>query len=204
MPQMRTEALERGRDSTRERILASAAALFSSQGYDATTVKDIARECQLTDPALYYHFASKRDILTALLVEPPMGHLTLASHATPTREALLDDICEIFVFWSDYSGMLRLLYRHALGDDEDTRDFGEQLGRTYEALIMPPLREIYGEESERIYSVLGALLTGIQLDALIAHGDDYGAAVATPEFRARLRRLVSEAIPVAQQPSEAV
>lgn len=201
---MRTEALERGRESTRERILAAASDLFARAGYQATTVKDIARECQLTDPALYYHFASKRDILTALLVEPPLKELAFTSHETPTREALVDDVCRMFDFWTEHAGMLRLMYRHALEGDEETRAFAEQLVHTYEQLVMPPLAQIYGASADRIYGVLGTLLTGIQLDALIAHGDDYAAAVAMPEFRARLRRLVNEALPRVQHQPEAV
>lgn len=201
---MRTEALERGRDSTRERILAAASQLFSRSGYEATTVKDIARECQLTDPAIYYHFGSKREILTTLLVEPPLKDFVLQSHLTPTREALVDDLCRIFDFWTEHAGILRLVYRHALEGDEDTRAFAEQIARTYETLIMPPLSEIYGANAQRIYGVLGTLLTGIQLDALIAYGDRYGATVATAEFRARLRRLVSGALPPSQAQPEAV
>lgn len=203
-PQMRTEALNRGRESTRERILAAASDLFSRLGYDATTVKDIARECQLTDPALYYHFGSKREILTALLVEPPLEGLVFESQVTPTREALVADMCRLFDFWASHTVVMRLMFRHTLEGDEDMQAFAEQLGRSYEQLLMPPLTEIYGAGAQRIYNVLGTLLTGIQLDALIAHGDHYGAAVATPEFRARLQRLVDEALPRAFSQPEAV
>ena len=199
-PQMRTEALNRGRESTRERILAAASDLFSRLGYDATTVKDIARECQLT----YYHFGSKREILTALLVEPPLEGLVFESQVTPTREALVADMCRLFDFWASHTVVMRLMFRHTLEGDEDMQAFAEQLGRSYEQLLMPPLTEIYGAGAQRIYNVLGTLLTGIQLDALIAHGDHYGAAVATPEFRARLQRLVDEALPRAFSQPEAV
>ena len=203
-PQMRTEALEREREPTRARILAAAADLFSRLGYEGTTVKDIARKCQLTDPALYYHFNSKRDILTALLVEPPLADIPLDSPANPTREALAEDLCRIFDFWSGYAGTLRLLYRHALEGDEETRALGRQLSATYEGLIMPPLRQIYSGAAERIYPVLSTLLTGVQLDALIAHGHDYAAEVAAPAFRERLHRLVDAALPPAHIHPEAV
>ncbi|MGH2608836.1 MAG: TetR/AcrR family transcriptional regulator [Tepidiformaceae bacterium] len=204
-PQMRTEALERGRESTRERILAAASDLFSRLGYEGTTVKDIARECQLTDPALYYYFDSKRDILAALLVEPPpVEDVHLESHVTPTREALIDDLCRIFDFWSGHAGTLRLIYGQALEGGEVTQTLGQQLAATYERLLMPPLGEIYGSAAERIYGVLRTLLTGVQLDALIVFGDRYGSGVATPEFEARLRRLVSEALPPSHLQPEAV
>jgi hypothetical protein len=137
-------------------------------------------------------------------VEPPLAEVQLESHVTPTREALIQDICRMFEFWSAHAGILRLLYVHALEGDDATRALAQQLAATYERLVMPPLKEIYGDSAERIYGVAGTLVVGVQLDALIAFGDEYEARVATPEFRARLRRLVSEALPPSQLQPEAV
>jgi AcrR family transcriptional regulator len=195
-PQMRTEALDRGRGTTRDRILAAASELFSRVGFDATTVKDIAREAQLTDPALYYYFESKRDILAALLLEsPPVVDVHFSSHATPTRDALIDDLCRVFDFWSDHADILRLLYSHSLDGDDPTRALGEQLRLACEQLIMPPVTEIYGNGAQRIYDSLRSLMVGVQLDALIEFGAGYELRVAAPEFRSRLRRLISAALP---------
>ncbi len=52
--------------STRERILDVALDLFSDQGYDGTSLREIAERLGVTKAALYYHFASKEDILMAL------------------------------------------------------------------------------------------------------------------------------------------
>jgi AcrR family transcriptional regulator len=52
--------------STRERILDVALELFSDQGYDGTSLREIAERLGVTKAALYYHFASKEDILMAL------------------------------------------------------------------------------------------------------------------------------------------
>ncbi len=204
-PQMRTEALDRGRQSpTRERILAAASDLFSRLGFDATTVKDIARECQLSDPALYYHFPSKRDILAALLESSPLDEIQLESSVTPTREALVDDLVRVFDFWSARSDLLRLLYGHALDEDAPTRTLAEEVATTYERLILPVLSEIYGGNAQRIHGVLITLLVGVQLDALIEFGAQYESRVTSPEFRARLRRLMSEALPQPESLPEAV
>ena len=41
--------------------------LFDSGGYGGTTVRDIAQECGLSPGALYNHFASKDDLLFAII-----------------------------------------------------------------------------------------------------------------------------------------
>jgi AcrR family transcriptional regulator len=52
--------------STRERILNVALDLFIEKGFDKTSLREIAEQLGFTKAALYYHFASKDDILMAL------------------------------------------------------------------------------------------------------------------------------------------
>ncbi|HXW33473.1 MAG TPA: TetR/AcrR family transcriptional regulator [Acidimicrobiales bacterium] len=52
--------------STRERILDVALDLFTEKGFDSTSLREIAEKLGVTKAALYYHFASKDDILMAL------------------------------------------------------------------------------------------------------------------------------------------
>jgi AcrR family transcriptional regulator len=52
--------------STRERILNVALDLFIEKGFDKTSLREIAEQLGFTKAALYYHFASKNDILMAL------------------------------------------------------------------------------------------------------------------------------------------
>jgi AcrR family transcriptional regulator len=51
---------------TRERILDVALELFTQQGYDSTSLRDIATRLGVTKAALYYYFAHKEDILLEL------------------------------------------------------------------------------------------------------------------------------------------
>ena len=59
-------ALAHEAKSTRERILDAALDLFVAQGYDGTSLRQIAEQLGVTKAALYYHFESKEDILMAL------------------------------------------------------------------------------------------------------------------------------------------
>jgi AcrR family transcriptional regulator len=52
--------------STRDRILDVALDLFIEQGFDGTSLREIAERLGVTKAALYYHFESKDDILMAL------------------------------------------------------------------------------------------------------------------------------------------
>jgi AcrR family transcriptional regulator len=55
-----------GARSTRERILDVALDLFTEQGYEKTSLRDIAEQLGITKAALYYHFERKQDILLEL------------------------------------------------------------------------------------------------------------------------------------------
>jgi AcrR family transcriptional regulator len=59
------EAPHRG--DTRARIQAVAIELFSEQGYDKTSLREIAERLDVTKAALYYHFKSKEDIILSLV-----------------------------------------------------------------------------------------------------------------------------------------
>src|SRR3546814_7638767 len=73
--------VRRGRPGyDRERVLQIAVQLFNEQGYDATSVAELAQRLGLTKSALYHHFASKAQLLSVAL-DQALGSL----------EAVLDD-----------------------------------------------------------------------------------------------------------------
>jgi AcrR family transcriptional regulator len=55
------------REDTRSRIQEIALRLFIEQGYEATSLREIAEELGVTKAALYYHFKTKEDIVTSLV-----------------------------------------------------------------------------------------------------------------------------------------
>lgn len=54
-------------NSTRSRILDAAEDLFASQGYQATTINQVASSVGIQGPAIYKHFASKRALFEEVL-----------------------------------------------------------------------------------------------------------------------------------------
>src|SRR5438445_10189389 len=57
----------RPRGDTRERIQSVALELFAEQGYEGTSLREIAERLEVTKAALYYHFKSKEDIVRSLV-----------------------------------------------------------------------------------------------------------------------------------------
>ena len=55
--------------SARGRLLAAAARLFKQQGYERTTVRDLAAEIGIQSGSLFHHYRSKEDILRAVMEE---------------------------------------------------------------------------------------------------------------------------------------
>ena len=53
--------------SDRDFVLSSAARLFREQGYDRTTVKEIAEACNMLPGSLHYRYQAKEDILVDLM-----------------------------------------------------------------------------------------------------------------------------------------
>jgi AcrR family transcriptional regulator len=167
---------ERRGDETRERILDVALELFNEQGYERTSLREIAERLGVTKAALYYHFKSKEDILLEL-------HLRL--HAVG-REALdrleaLDDAAVVAAWPSLLEQLIELLVanrplflvnqrnRKALQvfaeDDRHTaenEDVEERFGR----LLADP--DIPLERRVRMAASVGAVL------AMLGAGDMFG------------------------------
>jgi AcrR family transcriptional regulator len=80
----------------RERILDVALELFIEQGYDKTSLREIAERLDVTKAALYYHFERKDDILLEL-------HLRLHRLGMTTLEHIgtLDEPAAVAAAWPD-------------------------------------------------------------------------------------------------------
>jgi len=71
--------------SRRQEILDAAAYLFSTQGFSATTIRQIAERCGIESGSLYYHFRSKNELLQDILT---FAITTTADNVRTAVEAL--------------------------------------------------------------------------------------------------------------------
>jgi AcrR family transcriptional regulator len=80
---------------TRERIKAVALELFTEQGYEKTSLREIAERVNVTKAALYYHFKSKDEIVSSFVEDrlERMDALIAWAESQPatlaTRQALI-------------------------------------------------------------------------------------------------------------------
>src|SRR5437879_7648679 len=97
----------------REELTRIAARLFAKQGYQGTSLADLARELGVQKPSLYHHIASKEDLLWEVAREgaeafhsaldgvpadaPPVERIRLALRAHLAVVAVQLDVATVFV-----------------------------------------------------------------------------------------------------------
>ncbi|MCW2717463.1 MAG: hypothetical protein QOG20_3582 [Pseudonocardiales bacterium] len=70
---MTTAGTDERRTDTRNLIRAVALELFAEQGYEKTSLREIAERLGVTKAAVYYHYRTKEEILSSLLDEHLAG-----------------------------------------------------------------------------------------------------------------------------------
>ena len=133
----------RGRD-TRHQILDASLRLFSERGFARTTVRDIARVAGITDAAIYYHFASKRDLLEALFEErgilPAIQELEQLSTELPLRDMLLDIARRAMLVMQQNREFLRLVFMESLGSEPGAMEEARSVIERWEQGVARVLR----------------------------------------------------------------
>ena len=160
--------------STRERILDVALDLFIEKGYDRTSLREIAEPLGFSKAALYYHFASKEDILMALHLRLHEFGLDALSQLgdqepTPARWAdLLDKIVDqmlahrkIFLLHQRNQAAFEALHR----EEHDAQH--EDLQANLERVLSD--ERISVRDRVRMAASFGAVLGGIFMS-----GDAFG------------------------------
>ena len=96
--------MARGRPSRRPQILAAAEKLLRTRGLASITTKQIATEVGCSEAALYVHFASRAQLLLAVLQERlpeiviPLSELEKAAGQLTPKKNLLKALRTIFAF----------------------------------------------------------------------------------------------------------
>jgi AcrR family transcriptional regulator len=114
----------------RQQLLDVAITTFARQGYQHTSMNDIAEAAGVTKPVLYQHFSSKRDLFLELLRE--LGGRLRAALATSAVEAdsprhqVIDGMRAYFRWVEGHQGGFELLFS---GDSRHDPDFLREVAR---------------------------------------------------------------------------
>ena len=125
---------------TRERILNTAARLFSEHGYDHTSLSHVARDAQVSKALILWHFDSKEKLLGAALGRTLESYSIdvndLAGLDEPARIALLIDQFHRFIRDNVYSVrfLLSLVLRVQKQPDEIVSQIND-LYRVFRCLL---------------------------------------------------------------------
>ncbi|MFZ3264746.1 MAG: TetR/AcrR family transcriptional regulator [Terriglobales bacterium] len=137
---MLREATIEPRQEPRQEILRAAARLFQQQGYDATSMNDVAAALKLSKGGLYHHFQSKDEILFHIM-----------SHAMDITEERVINVARRV---EDPEERLRTLIRLHIGVvlSEEDREITVML---HENHPLPPAlrRKINGRKKDYVHFV---------------------------------------------------
>ncbi|PSK97178.1 TetR family transcriptional regulator [Murinocardiopsis flavida] len=103
------------REATRQRLFEAAVTLVSEQGFGATTVEQIADRAGVAKGTVYYNFAGKTELYTALLewgVSRLSARLNEAA-VGPPRDALAAVLRAELAFIGEHEALARLLMAEA-------------------------------------------------------------------------------------------
>ncbi|AXI78912.1 TetR/AcrR family transcriptional regulator [Peterkaempfera bronchialis] len=86
------------RGDTRARILDVALELFSEQGYEKTSLREIADRLGVTKAALYYHFKTKDDIVRGIVesMSAPIDEVIAWAQDRPWSPEMRDEVVRRF------------------------------------------------------------------------------------------------------------
>ena len=118
----------------RSQLLEAARITLSDQGYHRTTMSEIAAKADVTKPVLYQHFASKRDLYSAVLTSATdsleQTVLTSLESATSTRDQVEFGIRAFVQFAIADPISFRLLFAGTVRQDDEWGDIARSVEAT--------------------------------------------------------------------------
>lgn len=129
-------------DDVRQRIFASALRLFSSRGFAATSLREVAEDARVSKPMIYYYFRSKEELYGSIVQE------ILAEMASSIRSRVepgaspperLISFCRAYLdYFMQNEDVIALILREVFGLGDAMARFSETLGEQ----VRRPLDEI--------------------------------------------------------------
>jgi len=168
---------------TKELLLQAALVLFAANGFEGTSVRDVARSVELSESVLYAHFASKRDLFDAAFAR--------AGPVSATRA--LEDLGDAD---ADPPAFLRALIAREMAEwsSPAARQFISLMSHD-NLLHQPELRNGIAASLGRLADLFTRWMADGRADATLGSADDLAYALMAPVALARLLWLHGGASP---------
>ena len=131
---------------TRRHLLAAARRVLAERGYADATIDDVAREAGCSKGAYYFHFASKEDVLLAVVddwIRDCSQRLTKVANGTGAAGTALIDMLEALLVPDDGTGWEPGLLLEIWSQGQRNREVGRRLAeaqRRWRELLIQTFR----------------------------------------------------------------
>ena len=122
--------------TTRDRIVEAALRLFAERGTTAVSMRELADTAGVTVPGLYYHFASKADLIREVYRARGFGGApedVALPEPAPIDAIVVDEAKREFTRFVSEREFLSLMQGEAVLGDEDALAVGRQLAERWRA-----------------------------------------------------------------------
>jgi AcrR family transcriptional regulator len=165
--------------------------LFGIQGFEATSIRQIAERCGVTDAAVLYHFGSKQRILSSLwrqLAGPDVGQLAIPGASLAEQVDAI--VGAVLIETARRDAEVRLMVRQALAGDEQAAAVRSEALRAWMTFLESLFARAYPpDEAARRADALMMLIVGCILRAQIDNGLGFARRCEDSAFRAQVQQL---------------
>lgn len=180
-------------DAVQHRILQEATRLFAAQGYDGTSIQQIAAAAGITRPTLVYHFTSKEGLRDAVLGRifahwtAELPRLLAAKGKGPRVDALLANLVG---FFRAEPALARLVLREALDRPDALRALLREHLHPWTGLLAEAVRvgQAGGWLSAEVHPEAFVALLVASAIGVVAVGESSAALLPDPPDGAALER----------------
>jgi AcrR family transcriptional regulator len=186
-----------------EAILDAAALLFAGDGYERTSLGDVADKVDLTPKALYHYYGSKRDLLEAVLVrefnyfDPEvLAAARTKWHTLSLVDALTESSVEALRDLFEHGELLRVSFTESLHGSETTRRRHDNFQRNWikhVTAIVSSYDDVPARRRNAFADHLVAILFGTAVDAILrSRPEVVGGQRGTEPSRRYVRSIVTD------------
>jgi AcrR family transcriptional regulator len=171
-------------------------------GYEATSIRAVARAANLSDAAIYYYFRSKPELLEAVLEAQAAEAEDCRRHpgVCLTRQCLIECVLDYFYTYVGLPDLVRMLLREQIVNEPTSVASGMRIASRFPEVLGPAFERVYGARGRLLQETLDVLLAGILWNEILERGAQFSRAVASAAFRKRVRGLIELALPPARTP----